>query len=266
MTIYKPYTYLLGWSHLDKWYYGVRYARKTGCLYETGCHPDELWKTYFTSSKLIKDFRETHGEPDVIQIRKTFSESKSAVEWENSVLQKMKVTKDSRFLNQTDNKAVVLDMDFHRKFLSEYWTVERREEQSRAGKQMFKDHPEKIKKMVENRTTPEYSSVYTLERNKKISDRLSGREITWSDKISQSHKESGQFKGDKNPMYGRSAIAEQDLKWYNNGTVETYSQVGQEGTGFVRGRLKRKKYNDGNIEKMFPIGQQPSVFKEGKLD
>jgi hypothetical protein len=41
-----PYTYLIGWSHLNKWYYGRRTAK--------GCHPSELWVKYFTSSKSVK--------------------------------------------------------------------------------------------------------------------------------------------------------------------------------------------------------------------
>jgi hypothetical protein len=39
------YTYLIGWSKLDKWYYGVRYA--------SNCNPDELWVKYKTSSKQL---------------------------------------------------------------------------------------------------------------------------------------------------------------------------------------------------------------------
>ena len=63
-----PYTYLIGWSKLNKYYYGVRYAKN--------CHPSDLWTKYFTSSKYVKQFREENGEPDIIEIRKTFSNIK----------------------------------------------------------------------------------------------------------------------------------------------------------------------------------------------
>lgn len=43
------YTYLIGWSNHNKWYYGRRTAKN--------CHPNEFWKTYFTSSKYVKEFR-----------------------------------------------------------------------------------------------------------------------------------------------------------------------------------------------------------------
>ena len=66
MKISKPYTYLIGWSKIKKYYYGVRY--------KIGCQPDDLWKKYFTSSYFVKCMRETFGEPDIIQIRKVFDD------------------------------------------------------------------------------------------------------------------------------------------------------------------------------------------------
>lgn len=92
MPIYTPYTYLIGWSHLDKWYYGVRYAK--------GCHPDDFWTKYFTSSKSVQTLRESEGDPDVIQIRHTFDCPDKARMWENGVIQKMKLHQNNRFLNQ----------------------------------------------------------------------------------------------------------------------------------------------------------------------
>jgi len=38
-----PYTYLIGWSNLNTWYYGRRTSKN--------CHPSDLWQKYFTSSK-----------------------------------------------------------------------------------------------------------------------------------------------------------------------------------------------------------------------
>lgn len=100
MTIYIhiPYTYLLGWSDHSKYYYGVRYAKD--------CHPDELWKNYFTSSKHVKAFAAKHGAPDIIQIRRTFSSSDSARLWENKVLKRISAKHRKIFLNHTDNIAI----------------------------------------------------------------------------------------------------------------------------------------------------------------
>lgn len=102
---YTPYTYLIGWSKLDRWYYGVRYAKKTMCLYEAGCHPDDLWVTYFTSSKQVQKFRNEHGEPDVVSVRKQFKDSENAKNWEHKLLKKLNVVVDGKWLNQNDQFA-----------------------------------------------------------------------------------------------------------------------------------------------------------------
>ena len=97
MSIYQPYTYLIGWSNHNKWYYGVRYAQN--------CNPQDLWDTYFTSSKHVKKFREECGEPDIILIRKIFDTKDSAILWEEKVLQKMNVRNNDKWLNKNDCSA-----------------------------------------------------------------------------------------------------------------------------------------------------------------
>jgi hypothetical protein len=92
------YTYLIGWTNLNKWYYGVRFAKKS--------KPSELWRTYFTSSKYVKEFRLLHGEPDVIQIRKTFLIKEEAIQWESKILTKMDVIHNPKWLNRTNNQAI----------------------------------------------------------------------------------------------------------------------------------------------------------------
>lgn len=99
MTIYQPYTYLIGWSILDKWYYGVRFATKHSVLYETGCHPDDLWVTYFTSCNRVHHMREKYGEPDIVQVRKTFECPTKAQQWEIETLRRLQVISDHRWLN-----------------------------------------------------------------------------------------------------------------------------------------------------------------------
>lgn len=90
-----PFTYLIGWSLYNKFYYGVRYAKNTD--------PTSLWKSYFTSSKAVKSFRAAFGEPDVIQIRKIFQNKEEAKTWEIRVLCRLNVPKNKKFLNMTRN-------------------------------------------------------------------------------------------------------------------------------------------------------------------
>lgn len=50
------------------------------------------------------------------------------------------------------------------------------------------------------------------------------------------------FTGNKNPMAGRSAIKEKNLKWYTNGITTIYVAEGTQPEGFYRGRkFKNKK-------------------------
>lgn len=81
-----PFTYLIGWTSLNKYYYGVRYGAKS--------HPSTLWKSYFTSSTYVKEYRELYGEPDIVEVRKVFEEGKDALEWERKVLLKILSSKN----------------------------------------------------------------------------------------------------------------------------------------------------------------------------
>ena len=96
---HTPYTYLIGWSKHNKWYYGSRHA--------INCHPSELFNTellkskrYETSSNTVKEYIKTHGYPDIIQIRRTFTTSKGAVKCESIVLSKVLVKYKDIYLNK----------------------------------------------------------------------------------------------------------------------------------------------------------------------
>ena len=87
-----PYTYLVGWSNHNIYYYGSRYAKKST--------PNDLWKSYFTSSKEVKLARQLLGEPNIIHVRRVFESKEKAIAWEYKVLRRMKVTQRDEFLNK----------------------------------------------------------------------------------------------------------------------------------------------------------------------
>jgi hypothetical protein len=89
------YTYLIGWSKHNKFYYGARWAKN--------CSPDDLWNTYFTSSKHVKSFFKKHGEPDIIQVRKVFSDAEQCKIYENKILKKLNVLNRDKWLNKNIN-------------------------------------------------------------------------------------------------------------------------------------------------------------------
>lgn len=106
MSKHTPYTYLIGWSQHNKWYYGVKYAK--------GCHPSQFWRTYFTSSKYVREMRDIHGDPDIIEIRKTFSNSESARMWEHKVLKRMNVVHNDMWINRNDCESINAELNWNR--------------------------------------------------------------------------------------------------------------------------------------------------------
>lgn len=108
MSIYIPYTYLIGWSNHNKWYYGAEYGSVVKIA-----NPSNLWNTYFTSSSEVKKFREEYGEPDVIEVRRTFITEKDCREWEDKVLTKLNVIRSEKWLNKRQGSSVLFICEGH---------------------------------------------------------------------------------------------------------------------------------------------------------
>lgn len=142
--MHKPYTYLIGWSELNLYYYGVRFSRN--------CNPNDLWSRYFTSSKYVKEYRKLYGEPDVIAIRKIFNNKHAAMNWESRVLKRLKAHTNPKFINKSNNTCANNDNEHYvklsklfkdkkrsddiRKKISAKFT-DRRKEISRANRQKY---------------------------------------------------------------------------------------------------------------------------------
>ena len=88
------FTYLIGWSHQDVWYYG----------YSTRNESD-LWNSYFTSSKYVALFRKENGEPDVIRVHKQFGTKQEANLFETKFLKRVGAVKSDRWLNKHDTES-----------------------------------------------------------------------------------------------------------------------------------------------------------------
>ena len=90
-----PYTYLIKNLTTGKIYYG--------CQYSKDCHPDNLWKTYFTSSQYVRELIDIYGKEDfVYEIRKTFNSKSKAVQWERKVLRRLNASFYDIFLNKNN--------------------------------------------------------------------------------------------------------------------------------------------------------------------
>lgn len=91
-----PYTYLLTHIPTNTHYYGVRYKK--------GCHPNDFWKSYFTSSKHVAELINNYGiDSFTFQIRKLFTNSIDARKWESKVLRRMGAVDRGDFINRTDS-------------------------------------------------------------------------------------------------------------------------------------------------------------------
>ncbi len=79
-------------------YYGVRYA--------IDCHPSDLFVTYFTSSAYVAAYIKEHGDPDIIEVRKTFTTEDrvtKSLEYEHRVMKRLGVTTRNDYLNKQNN-------------------------------------------------------------------------------------------------------------------------------------------------------------------
>jgi ribosomal protein S27AE len=103
--MFIPYVYKIGWSKHNKFYIGSQYGYKLKIA-----RPDNLWTSYFTSSKRVSEFRRRFGEPDIIEIlykNENFELSnedraKDVLSVERSLLQLNSVKLSEKFLNKSD--------------------------------------------------------------------------------------------------------------------------------------------------------------------
>jgi len=223
-----PYTYLIGWPELDRWYYGSRYA--------IGCDPSEFWVNYFTSSKHVLSFREQHGEPTVKVIRKIFNDTKSVRIWEQRVLMKLNVVNDDRWINRTDNIAIAPMLgELNGMFgkigkLSPRWGSKHSHatkkvigEKSKLKKEnMPEDYSKKMSKIQTGRKR-------TQSTKDNISASLKGRTFTEEHKsnISKNH---ANVAGEKNPFSGKTHSDEQREKWKKSRTGKIWINNGSKST------------------------------------
>jgi hypothetical protein len=206
MNIYIPYTYLIGWSKHQKYYYGARWAKN--------CNPSDLWKTYFTSSKKVFEFRKEYGDPDIIQIRKTFATKDQVRLWEHKVLRRIGVKNNEKWLNITQSLGV--DYEVHPLL----GRLRSRETKTKISKSLIgkKDKEETRKKKSEIAKSrigekngmfgkvgdkhPRYEKKHTEESKKIMSEKKRGKNHPNYGK--KRHEHSKKMSGSNHFNYGKS--------------------------------------------------------------
>lgn len=73
--------------------------------------------------------------------------------------------------------------------------------------------------------------------------------------------------GSKNSMFGRSAVVENKLRWYNNGTENIYVSEGTQPEFFVSGRIikYKKPHTEETKTKLSQHGRKSCVSPSGKI-
>ena len=252
-----PYTYLIGWTDHNKWYYGVRYAKN--------CNPADLWVTYFTSSKHVKEFRKLNGEPNVIIVRKTFIDKEKAKLWEHEVLKRMNVVDDNKWLNKNDRLAPPI-MYGHTHNIgrkpSEISLEKRKQSMTKTMAEKFpienrynppKFSSEKYRNNMAESVSKSWETRDKKEIGKKISKSLRGKPKTG--KAARGHIKSEEWRRKSSESIKAILSTDPDKTtkgklWWNNGLINTRSKVSP-GVEWIKGKLPHNKSY--NSEKMKEI-------------
>jgi len=154
----KPYTYYIQWTKLSKRYYGVKFGKDADS--------STLWVDYFTSSSHVKELREAYGEPDIIEVRRTFDDAKSAIDWESKVLKRMQVIYKEEWLNKTDNRSILMDKETREKI-----SKSKKGKTVRKGFTLSEEHKRKIGEANKKHKGRKMSE----ETRRKISESMKGK-------------------------------------------------------------------------------------------
>lgn len=161
-----PYTYHIFNTVTQQHYYGVRYSKN--------CHPNDLWVTYFTSSKYVQKLIDQYGKDSFIfEVRKTFDTPEAALAWEHKVLRRLKVRDRLDWLNRVTcsarNKTLSIE---HRLKISEN---NRKRKGNIPPRKLSEEHKQKIRLSKLGSKNPNYGKVYTVEEKQRHSEKIKGQ-------------------------------------------------------------------------------------------
>lgn len=227
----KPYTYLIGWTKQNKYYYGVQYG--------TTSEPTNLWKNYFTSSELVKDFRNKYGEPDLVEVRKIFLNAEAAKAWELKVLKRLKVVLREDFLNQNAAPGPPV------KTVGSKLSLETKQKISIAlkGRKKSKEHRKKLSQAnigkVSNKKGKTYEEIYgssAKEIKQKLSEAGRKQKQTQEEKIKriESRKTGAGWSTHSEETKKKISQSFKGKRLYTNGKIKKFFFPGEELPGFYK--------------------------------
>ena len=217
-----PFTYLIGWTKHNLWYYGVRFAK--------GCNPEDLWTKYFTSSEIVSNTRIRLGEPDVIKVRKKFLTEVDAKRWEDKVLSSIPIDKRHHWLNQTFSS-------FRGVVFTE--TIRKRIGEKSKGRECKPETREKISKSMTGIKRSEETKKKNSEHRKQVilKHGSAGLASMHSEEAKAKVREKNKIRNKENPAnkgriwicneFERKMIKSEDFESYKSkGWVKGYKSFG----------------------------------------
>lgn len=192
MSIYTPFTYLIKFKPTGQVYYGSRTKQ--------GCQLTDLWSSYYTSSKTVRQLVAEHGRDAFeIEIRKTFATKEQALLWEHRVLRRVDAARNPKYLNKNNGD---------RKFINTG-------ENSMKGKKHTADARRRMSINSSGPKNPNWGKVFSEETRKKLSEARKGKPMD----LTPEAREARIHYGEKNGMFGKK------LHWYNNGKIQKQIEI-----------------------------------------
>jgi len=181
---YLAYTYLIKCPN-DKSYYGYRSANETS-------PEDDLWKHYFTSSKVIAELREQYSDDEFIAtVDKTFETAQEAHEYETAFLTENDCVNSDDWVNES---CFPMFQDNTGKKHTE--EAKRKIGEARKGKPLSDEHKKKLSRIFKGRKHTDEAKEkmrakkLSEEHKKKLSEVNKGKKHTEETKrkISEARK------------------------------------------------------------------------------
>ena len=109
-----PFAYIMTSLKDGKRYYGIRFAKSA--------HPDQLWTTYFTSSKEVRAKVAKYGADSFkAEVRKVFETAEQAINWESRFLNRINAASRDDWMNRSNGTIALGKINTGKNKTKEHW-------------------------------------------------------------------------------------------------------------------------------------------------
>jgi hypothetical protein len=245
MNNYQPYTYLIRFKPTGQIYYGSSYANKSKIA-----NPSQLWTSYFTSSKIIKQLITEYGTDSFeVEVRQIFESPEQAINWEHKVLSKFDAKNNPVWINE-NNGDKKFKNDGHSEETRQKISLSNKGQISnRKGKPLSEEHKKKIAES--NKGKPK-----SLEHKEKIRENSIGKSHSEETKKLMREKRKGKTMSEETKRKISLANAGRTLP---NRSMETRKKLSEAATGRVQTAETKQKIS--NRKKLLFAQKQGKIYE-----